>query len=375
MRFSSRLHVDLNILAENFSLLKEMAPQSHILFMVKAYAYGHGLIPVTDYAYYELGVREFGVASLAEAMSLRENIIRSDFYIYVFSDLQLKDPQYHELYAGRKIIPVLSSLEDLDFALNKDSFKNLPLSLKFNTGMNRLGFHWDEVETVSSLLKKSGRNDIFHLMTHFGCASQSMTKNKMNLLQQERFHKIKDYLLAEGFSVERTSMSNSGAIEQGVGLEETHIRPGLMLYGPSSLIPPLKPQGTWKGKIISRLETEVLKVISVDRGQPVGYGATTMPEQGKVAIIALGYGDGLSTRYQGAHLYHKGEIGAYRGRVNMDMAQVLFGPSVDISAGETVFIWDEDPLKFDQIAKETKTIPYELFCQLSSRLPRSYSSK
>lgn len=375
MRYGSRHLIDLNLLEENYLKLKKLCPSNEALFMVKADAYGHGLVNITDFSYNELGIKNFGCATIGEALKLREELGGERFEVYVFSDIQLQLQNYSEAYLDQRLIPVLTNFDDLNFFLNEACFNHFPICLKFNTGMNRLGFNWTEVEAVAQKLKSKGRKKIYHLMTHFACASQSMFKNKRNNDQRERFDEIKKFLRAEGFEIERTSISNSGAIEQLVGLEESHVRPGLMMYGPSSLIPQLSEKTHWDGKIISSLETYVIKVFDVKKGWPVGYGATPVPEEGKVAIIALGYGDGFSTRFTGTQLNFNEYKGTVVGRVNMDMSQVLFPSNCPIKEGDKFTVWNENPAHFNQLCEKMETIPYEVFIQLTSRVPKVYRLK
>ncbi len=374
MRYRSRLHIDLNLLAENILELRSFA-SSKILFMVKADGYGHGAVPLVRFTYEELGITEFGCATLGEAMQLREELPDLKFEVYVFSDVQLEDEELAEVYLHHRIIPVLSSFDSLNIFLKNPDFRHFPLCLKFNTGMNRLGLDSQKLDQVIELLKKSGRMSLYHIMTHFSCGSLPMKKNKRNLYQISEFKRIKEELALAGFEIERTSISNSGAIEQKVGLDETHIRPGLMLYGPSSLLPQYRELSCWKGKIISSLETYIIDVFKAERGMPIGYGASTCPDNGLVAIIALGHGDGLFTGFKGVELCHKKKHCKVFGRVNMDMTQVFFkGANSDQAvAGEAFVIWDHDAKKFEKICEQTKLIPYELFCQLTSRVPRVYS--
>lgn len=374
MRFRSRLLVDLNILTENYQKLKKICPNNEVLFMVKADAYGHGILPICRHAVTELGIKEFGCATLGEAIHLRDELFDLEFEIYVFSDVQLGLQEKSEIYLNRRIIPILSNMDDLKFILDNSDFKNFPLSVKFNTGMNRLGIDYDRVDEVISLIKSKGRKSIYHLLTHFSSSSLSMKTNKRNIEQKARFKAIKEAFIEAGIELERTSIANSGAIEQGHGLEETHIRPGLMMYGPSSLIKPIREQSLWDGRVISSLETYVLKVFPVKKGQPVGYGATPVPYEGLCAIIALGYGDGFSTRYVGATLTHNGHLGKVVGRVNMDMAQVLFKNEAanNLKVDDRFIVWRNDPSDILRLSDETATIPYEIFLHLTNRVPKVY---
>lgn len=373
MKFRSRLVVNLNHLAYNYSLIKKMAPKSEIIFMVKADGYGHGMVPLVRYIVTELEGKEFGCATISEALNLRIELNDLEFEIYVFSDVQLEHQENGDLYLKRRIIPVISNISELDYILHSES-NNLPICLKFNTGMNRLGLDPLEAPLIVHKLKQHGRLSVHHLISHYANASYSIDSDERNIFQQARFNELKKFFKDSGINVERTSQSNSGAIEQKKGFEESHIRPGLMMYGPSSLNNENGKLGHFEGKIISRLETYILKSFDVTSGMPVGYNSTPCPRDGVVAVLAIGYGDGFSTHYAGAHLYHKGFEGVVLGRVNMDMIQVLFPVEArgHILPHEIFTIWGEKEGDFIKFSEETKTIPYEIFCSLLPRIPRVY---
>ncbi|MDO9181079.1 MAG: alanine racemase [Bacteriovorax sp.] len=377
MKFRSRLVVNLSNLHHNYSLIKKMAPDSEVLFMVKADGYGHGMIPVARYAITELGVKEFGCATISEALKLREELNDLEFDIYVFSDIQLELFENADIYLKRRIIPVISNVSELEYILHTAEFKNFPICLKFNTGMNRLGLDPNDAPLIVSMLKRHARSSVHHLISHYANASYPMDTNERNLFQRSRFGEIKKFFTDSGIILERTSPSNSGAIEQRIGFKEhgdTHIRPGLMMYGPTSLLNEYTDRSSFNGKVVSKLETYIIRTFEVKAGTPIGYGSTICPHDGIVAVLAIGYGDGFSTRYGGAHLYHKGFEGIITGRVNMDMIQVLFPIEArnHILAHEIFTIWGEQDGDLLKFSEETKTIPYELFCSLLPRVPRVY---
>ena len=345
--------------------------------MVKAEGYGHGLLPIVRFAASELKIKEFGCATLGEARLLREELPDLDYEVYVFSDVQIEFPRCFEIYLNQRVIPVLSTIETLEFVLKSPDFKFFPLVLKFNTGMNRLGLDYLELEKVIKLLKTHGRQSINHLITHFACSASEIDGKSMTVTQYDRFKDLKKTFQASGISIEKTSVSNSGAIEQGFGLEESHVRPGIMMYGPTCLNPELRSKSLWTGKNISTLETYIIHTLKIKKGMPVGYGARTVNEDGVVAYLALGYGDGFSTRYDGATLMHNNHQGKIFGRVNMDMAQVFFPQSAvsAIKTGERFEIWNHDVQSILNFSDQTKTIPYELVCSSTSRVPRHYQFK
>ena len=374
MRFSARHFINLKLLKDNFTKLKKIAPANKVLFMVKADAYGHGLVPIVKYAVTELNISEFGVATLKEAIFLRDELSDYKFDIYVFSDLNLNDQDLREAYLDKKILPVLSSMNDLRSILSDESFCYLPLCIKFNTGMNRLGVGGGDVDEIIQLMKQSGREEIFHLMSHLGSSFLSMEKIKRNQVQLRAFTDIKKRFEDSKINIHYSSIANSGAIEQMEGLNETHIRPGLMLYGPSSMLEGYKDLSSWDGKIISRLEAKIIRVFDCERGMPIGYGGAPAPDDGVIAIIPLGYGDGFSTNYQGMELSHNGMVGKVFGRVNMDMAQIFFPKECrgKIFEGEVMVFWDESQERIERFCQDGQTIPYEAFIRLSQRLPKEY---
>lgn len=367
------LHVHANLLSENITQLRRIINGNEIIAMVKADGYGHQAVGVSKLLLREQ-IKCLGVASLAEALELRRHLAPENFEIFVFSDVQIEDESNHSLYTDLGIKPVVSNLDDLRIFLASSSFNYASLQLKFNTGMNRLGIHYEAVEEAASMILKSGRKSIAHVMTHFACASQSMRIGS-NTRQQENFARILNELRSFGLDIEATSISNSGAIEQGVGLEYSHVRPGLMLYGPSSLIPGVESR--YKGKIISSLNVRVLKSSVIKQGDPVGYGATPVARDGQLLIAAMGYGDGFNNRYQKAKfevVSERGEVIPVDvvGRVNMDMVQFLAPSATKIRAGEQITLWNEDPRLLETLCQSAGVIPYEVFCQLSVRVPRIF---
>lgn len=360
MKFRSRLIVNLHYLKENFQSLKIQAPNTNTLFMVKADGYGHGAAAIVRYAFEELGIKEFGCAAIHEAIYLRAELPNLSFDIYVFSDLQLSSPESIEIYSNQRIFPVLSSLEQLDFFLHQEDFKYFPICLKFNTGMNRLGIDSESVPVLVKKLLQHKRNSIFHLFTHLANSSLSMTENQFNIDQQEKFKQIKESILSSNITIRNSSIANSGAIMQKSGVDQTHIRPGIMLYT--------------HPKCISRLETTVLQVFDVKKDTPIGYNSELSPRDGVVVVLAIGYGDGFSTRYSGSHINHRGISGEIIGRINMDMTFVLFplNAKSKILPNDVVTIWGENEGDLLKFSTETKTIPYELLCALLPRIPRIY---
>lgn len=366
------LYVDSHLLHENISKLRNIVGSKEIIPMVKAQGYGHGAVDISRILL-ENKIKYLGVASLSEAIELRTNL-QGKFEIIVFSDTQLQNPESLNFYKDFRITPVISNDEDLSLFLNSKDFKHFPLYLKFNTGMNRLGLDPMKIDEICKKIKASGRISIDHVMSHFACSSQDI-KIGHNQRQIEGFATLLTEIKTFGLQIEATSLANSGAIEQKTGLEYSHVRPGLMLYGPSSLMPGL--ESAWHGRIISTLKVRVLQTRIVKKGDPVGYGLTPVSRDGLLIVAAIGYGDGFNNRYQKVSMTVKTSRGDsveldVVGRVNMDMVQLLAPVDSSIRSSEILTFWDDDPRAFDQFCLNAKTIPYEVFCQLSVRIPRIF---
>src|SRR5690554_4396034 len=324
MRYHTKFAVDLSILRDNFSLLQELAPSNDVIFMIKCDAYGHGIAPIAQYAYQELGVRTFGLATLGEAVALRKELPSMKARMIVFSDTALDSKECRELYLDYNIHPVISSMEDLRLFLGERGFSKLPLLIKVNTGMNRLGIAMEEVSEAARAIVAGGRKSVNHLMTHFSSSFLKLREGDRSHSQFAQFKEFRAQLQSAGLSVEETSCSNSGAIEQGFALEESHIRPGLMLYGPSSVFSNEGESGSWKGRNISRLETRIVKSFLVKKGTPIGYGGHVCHRDGRLVYLPIGYGDGFLSYYSKAEFNIEGRTARALGRVNMDLCALLF---------------------------------------------------
>lgn len=370
MRHSSFIEVNLGLLAQNFQQIQNLAPKAQILPMVKADAYGNGLVPVSRHLVKECGVRKLGCATLGEALKIREECPDLKSEILVFSDTEIQNPKLREAYHNQHITPVIFQPSDLEVFLSDSNLKKVPLVLKINTGMNRLGLSAEELEKCLPLLRSRG---VDHLVTHFARASDVLKEGDKSHRQYDEFKKMKKFLTDAGVEVRETSVANSGAIEQKFGVDETYVRPGLMLYGPPSVEDPI----LWNGHQISRFVTKVITTFSVKKGVPLGYGVSVADRDGFVALVAVGYGDGLIALDSGTRLMVKGHQAKVFGRVNMDMAYLFFDPEVSgkIKNEEQIELWNHDNRVIADIAAQNKTIAYKLMCGISSRIPRIYKVK
>lgn len=361
MRELAQLTIHLDHLAHNINCVRSIT-QKNIIMMVKANAYGNGLVEITRFAHNELNINTFGVASLGEALSLKKEL--SDFTgeIFVFSENNLRNPGNVNYYQDKGIYPVLWNVEDFDIAIKND----LPIILKFNTGMNRLGIDVNDAALVAQKLKKK-KLSIKHLMTHFSSANLVFKPGDRTEKQLALFKELKEAFKNEKIDIEETSVANSAAIEQKIGLDESHIRPGLMLYGPSGVL----RSNQYQGKIISSLESEVFHLLKAKKGTPIGYGGHILDSDANIAYLPIGYGDGVPYNLSGLKLDFDFGSARVLGRVNMDMMALKIDSNANIKVGDRVKLWSADRNFYDW-CNHLKTIPYEIMCAISHRLPRVY---
>lgn len=374
MRKRSRLKIHLNILKENFQKVKKLSEGKKTIFMVKANAYGHGLVPIVDYAFQTLKIDTFGCASMGEAMCLRNELVDLNFNLIVFSDFNLEEDA--EAFLNRRIVPVISNIRDLKYFLSQDQFRFLPLYLKFNTGMYRLGLPMSALDETINLLKSKNRH-VDHLMTHFANATLDIKLNSQNKRQIKNYQQIRDSFKQAGLKVNEASLCNSGGLIQKLSIDETHVRPGLMMYGPSGMaIIDGKEIGEWDGRPVSELETCVVDTFYAEKGTPIGYGGSPCPYAGQIAILGIGYGDGIGTNYSGVELKIKGGLWKIVGRVSMDMTAIqrVDESGEELKINDRISLWGPEASdNFARICRKTKMIPYEVFCNISNRIPRIYA--
>ncbi|RNF14050.1 putative alanine racemase 2 [Trypanosoma cruzi] len=387
MRHSTYVEVCLRNIAYNVECIRRIAGKAELIPMVKGNAYGHGMGKVSEYLHNACGVHTFGVASLGEALELIESqpsiAEKAQNEIFVFSDTEVLNEGCQSYYqpCGRwavRLTPILGTLPQLKAFCASNAFNNSKLCLKLETGMNRLGLRFDELEEAVPILKQRGGVDL--LLQHFGIAG-SVERLAETLSHYEAFKNAKKFLHDSGVEVRATSVSNSGAVEQRIGLEETYIRPGIMLYGPRSVT----SKNLWNGKFASCFYTKVLHHFPLRKGEGVGYDLTPVKADSVIVMLPIGYADGFLCTYKGMPIKVTPEdaaepiIGTVHGRINMDMAAVVVYPEevgknignimTAVKKESRIRVWGDD---IEEKAVSVGTIPHQLTCGLSIRVPRIY---
>lgn len=354
--------VDLDALAHNYRLLRGLAPDSRFLGLVKANAYGHGAVPVAK-KLESLGADMLAVACLDEAVELR----RAGIAIPILC-LGQTPVEYASDLLAYNITQTVGDLET-GKALSEAAVKagkTLKIHVKVDTGMGRLGFVGPAInEEIRALCALPGL-EAEGIFTHFANADGDETYTKrqddafvcaINELHHEDRLNFKIYHCAASAAVLNYPWMSMGMI-----------RPGIALYGyvpdPSVKDPGLKPVMTVKSRIAA--------VRALPAGAKISYGCTaTLERDSKIAVLPIGYGDGLPRCLSNKLKVLIGDkLCPVLGRICMDMCMVDVTDVSGVKAGDIATIYG--PGLTDCAARLAGTIPYELLCQLTPRVPRLY---
>ncbi|MGB6451072.1 MAG: alanine racemase [Steroidobacteraceae bacterium] len=350
-----RAIIDSSALKSNLRQIRAKAPGSRVMAVVKANAYGHGLVP-TALALPETDA--FAVARLEEGIALRDAGIRQEIVLLegVFSPEQLEEAARH-----RFEIVVHDPLQVALLERFAGEHRFL-LWLKVDTGMNRLGFRAEELGAVLARVRALSRPPAeVRLMTHLARADERDCP--VTPAQLERFGSLN-----QGLGLVR-SIGNSAGILGWEGACGEWVRPGLALYGIS---PFPGESGARFGLIpVMTLASTVITVRRVPRGETVGYGgAWTAARDSRIAIVAGGYGDGLlRSLTTGAPVMVNGRRVPLVGRVAMDMIAVDVTELPEVAVGTRCVLWGRG-LEVSELAGHAGTVAYELLCGVRARVPR-----
>lgn len=349
----SRVVVDKQALRHNLQRVKQLAPNSRIMAIIKADAYGHGIVRVAK----TLSAADaFGVAFMEEAQQLRDAGIKNAIVLLEGPHKAQDLPQIAEL----DLDIVIHNVHQIDNIEKAGLEKPLQGWVKIDTGMHRLGFSLDDFPEVLQRLRacKSVKPGL-RLMTHLATANEQ--QHPLTGKQLDSFDQ-----LCSDIELEKT-IANSAAV---LSLPQTHVdwvRPGLMLYGVSPMVDSMAAEHDLKP--VMTLESEIIAIQHLTAGEPVGYGATwSCPEDMSVGIVAAGYGDGFPRHARSGTPVLVNDVRcALVGRASMDMMTIDLRNQPDARIGDRVVLWGES-LPIEEVAQHAGTIPYELLCGVHKRL-------
>jgi alanine racemase len=356
------VEIDGRALRHNFKVLRGLIPHAtRFMAVVKANAYGHGLVP-TARELALIGVDWFGVANVTEGLALREAGLRQPILL-----LSATLPGEMPAALEQDLTLTISSLAEAR-ALDRAALRarrRAGVHFKIDTGMGRLGAWHTEAREILARIRRLAHLRVTGLCTHFASADDDPRLTRAQ------------WKIAAPFFAENPGLihhaANSPAVTHRYGFHADLVRAGLALYG----VPPrpadrrlgLRPVLTWK--------TRVCLLREVGPGRTVSYGATyRVPARQRHAVVAMGYGDGYFRLHsQSGHLLVRGVRCPIRGRVTMD--QIV----LDVTRAPGCRVGDEVTALGRQGAQEigagdlaagAQTIPWEILTNVGARVPRLY---
>ena len=356
--------VDLSAIKANVALLKDKAGVD-LMAVVKADAYGHGLVPVAKAAL-DGGATWLGVALLEEAISLREAGITAPILAWLVPPgSDFKSAVDHDIDIAIASIKTLAQISKVK------STKRPRIHLEVDTGMSRGGFlaEWDQID-----LQHMQEVQLVGIFSHFARADEP--GQPQNLEQLNRFKKMVANLESAGFNNLIRHLSNSAATLIDHPAAFDMVRTGIAMYG---LTPDLKNMGTSKSlglKPAMTLRAKLHLVKDVPQGSPVGYGATEITKSDtKLGLVAMGYADGIPRVAKSAGVLAQGQRAPIIGRISMDQFVVDLGLASSAQSGDWVTVFgpgDSGEYTADDWGGASGSINYEIVTRIGPRVPRIY---
>lgn len=358
------LEIDLKALKHNFSYLKsKLQPQTKILAVVKAFAYGSDAVEIPKYLE-TLNVDYFAVAYAYEGVALRDAGIKTPILVLHPQSINFKT------LIDRCLEPSIYSLRVLNQFLEvaeREKQTNYPIHLKINTGLNRLGLKSSVIENVLSIIKQSKALKVKSVFSHLA-ASEDLNEKAFTECQIEQFKNIASKIESQLDYKPLFHMCNTSGILNYPNAHFDMVRTGIGLYGfgnsekeDANLIP------------IATLKSVVSQIHTIEKGESVGYNrAFVADELTRSATIPIGHADGIGRQYgnKKGFVTIKGQLAPILGNVCMDMIMVDV-TDIDCEEGDEVIIFGKSTTA-NEFAKSVQSISYEIITAVSQRIKRIF---
>ena len=381
--YTKRAEIDLGALQSNFRAcldkMQATSPASRILAVVKADAYGHGTEPCVR-ALLAVGCDFFAVSCIEEALAVRA-VCRDEKTDADILILGYTTPTFAPLLAENNLIQTLLSADytrELATAAKDANLSPLRVHVAIDTGMGRIGYpartEKEIDQTVRNILslREEDAFDVCGMFTHFARADEGLaTSKEKTTLQATRYRAVKEKLEESGMTIPFHHVCNSAAALTRPDDLFDGVRLGLCLYTPTTYKPKrlnLQP--------VMHLSADVVHIQTIPAGESVGYGGRfTALSDTPIGVLPIGYADGISRSLRGAVLTLHTEKGDFPvkiiGSVCMDQCMIDLS-GIDAKVGDRVSFFGHTPTALATLAEHAGTIPYELLCAISPRVPRTY---
>jgi len=373
--------ISLPALRNNFRAVQQfVAPNVTVCAVVKADAYGHGAVECAR-VFEKEGATWFGVTSTEEGVQLRQAGLTSRILLLAgFWPGEEEDILRHDLTPAVWDWSHIELLENAAEKLKKGKQQTVPVHLKVDTGMARLGVSREDLVPFTQVFKSARHVVMEGVFTHLAAAEVIDAPDTG--AQIGRFEDAISALIESGLSPVYYHMANSGAIAARPNTWKNMVRPGLSLYGyylPFTSVVTGKPDSSYELSVqpVLSWKTRIIALRDVAAHQPVGYsGAYVTQAPARIAVLPVGYADGLSRHLSSrGRVIVRGDYAAIVGNISMDLTliDVTGIPGVEVgdqvillgaSGARRVTAWDH--------AGFSMTLPYEVLCGISKRVPRKY---
>lgn len=365
--------IDLAAVRNNLSIIRRRVGSAcKIMAVVKADAYGHGATPVAKLMETD-NVDFFAVAMLEEALRLREDGIKTPIIILG----GILDGQEGALF-DYDLTPLAFSLETMRRIEEEGARRatQKKVHIKIDTGMGRLGIQPEEVDSFFREVSTLKHIELEGVATHLSCADFTPGSREAAFtdLQVERFKECIAAIKSLGFEIPLIHAANSAAIFNFPDSIFNLVRPGIMLYGsyPSPLV---KKIAGLKGAM--SFKTKIIDLKDVDEGFGVSYGRTFITSaRQRIAVVPVGYADGYRRELSNkGEALVRGKRASVAGKVCMDMTMLDVTGIKGAQNGDEVYLFGGEganAIGIDEFALAVGTIPYEIMCGISQRVPRIY---
>ncbi|MGB1251510.1 MAG: alanine racemase [Candidatus Promineifilaceae bacterium] len=363
----THLEIDLDVLGRNYAAIKQHVNNRRIMTILKANAYGHGLVVVGQYLEH-LGADYFGVAFLEEGIMLREAGIQTPILV-LGGILDNQVPLFikYDLTLTASSVEKLAQIETAAERMGKRA----KVHLKIDTGMERIGVHYYSADTLLEASCHCQWSEIEAIYTHF--ASSDSADLSYTHLQLQRFNKVLNFYTTHAIKRPMVHIANSGAILQMPDAQFDMVRAGILLYGVypdlnTKRSIPVEPALTWRTRVV------YFKVVMP--GHPVSYGSTWQSaEMVRVVTLPIGYGDGyFRAMSDQAEVIIRGKRYPVVGRICMDQMMINIGWESAYNGDEVILMGKQGGvgISAEELAKWANTIPYEILTNINTRVPRRY---
>lgn len=362
------IEIDLNSLAHNVKEIKALlAPQTSLMAVVKADAYGHGAEIVAK-TVLKHGADWLAVATITEGIELRQANI--DCEILILGAINSPE-EIIEIAQWRLQPTICNSQQALLFSNTLSQLKTtLPVHLKLDTGMSRLGTNWQNSTEFVKLVKQLPNLEVTSIYSHLATADDR--DSTIVKLQQQRFDRAIANLKAEGIVPPCLHLANSAGFLSDRSLHYDLARVGLALYG---LYPAPHLQEKIELRSVLQVKARITQVKTIPPGTGVSYGHQYISDRNiKIAVVSIGYADGvvrnLSNKLQ---VIIRGQLVPQIGTITMDQLMLDVSEIADLQPGEIVTLLGKDgdkTITADHWATSLNTISWEILCGFKDRLPR-----